>query len=481
MECRKNFDNYLARYNDATPHKPGFISFNKNGKEQFLAYQSLIDEIESLIKRELFSELNHIRLDSVKSIDHTMERMNLALCTWIDKNRDEENDKIKRLTNLNINSDYLKETTGLLYAIIAKINQLDIFISKRECNTNVFVTQINFIDNTIIDLQNVLQVLEQNNAAIEKEKFMVKLDKKDRAFIEKISELPVSEWENEFDKYFTPLLIKALQHPLVIKDDKLLADVVEDQRVLAQGKKDRLIYNVANIFNLNAMNLKKSNSKLYKHFFSHSQFNKKDFYKNDLEELKKIYPIEIKLSKGDTSEVIVEYNGLKAPQYFSVLEEDNTITQEEITIPISQVHIANQYDIASSLAQALCDYVKNIEIYQLPSANIICLLPEKNEEIILDKLYHYGVKRIRPVYSLLDSVKDSILGYDRKQYLIIMNGLLDQKYPENLFYQKDLIKKFELIGYQVISIWSVDLLNDANEVWDDLIEQLGVRQLRIVN
>jgi hypothetical protein len=474
---KQDVEQFILKNGESTPKKPGLLSFNKQNEivyNQFDALRKRCLELLSISRSNGIYESKLKQIESIHDLKNEIDNIFIGLTIWEQNNSKRQSDKMQRLSTLNLNNIELTAAHNTIIEVVQKLNKLSIRKGKWECNTNLCIKHLAFIDDTILEIEKMLQVLSQNGAMIEKDRFLASLNHDDQLFIKKFLDLPINEWFHEFNKYFLPLLTRALYHPLAICDDVVLQKVVEDVNQFNEIRMSSLPTLLEASLASNIKQVKEKDPKLYKQFFQKpATFNKQDYYKSDIDSLHKNYQIHFIENGRNGDDVKVELSSGKGAFYYVISKDDNNIELNKIIDRISTIHLTEQYGAASALAKSLSEYAQNINIYQLKSANIISTLPINSVDIISQLLDKYGVKKLRPVQGILDCVKDCILSFERKQYVIILDGLIDGRRPQDVVNQRMILNKFETAGYEIINLWSVDLMYDAESVFETMVHKLS--------
>jgi hypothetical protein len=116
---------------------------------------------------------------------------------------------------------------------------------------------------------------------------------------------------------------------------------------------------------------------------------------------------------------------------------------------------------------------QNIKIYQLKNANIISLLPAYDDAKLESELDHLNAKVIDTNGVMYDRLTESILFTDKNPFLIVKDEIINSELYEHILWQLKILKTFNDVGYEIISLNTTEQLKDNQKLFDNLIQKIA--------
>lgn len=120
----------------------------------------------------------------------------------------------------------------------------------------------------------------------------------------------------------------------------------------------------------------------------------------------------LKTEDGSSSDWFVDVEVIKGLTALSKIDKK-----------IDEFVITDRFSVARTVAEVILALNCEIRVFQLKSANILCLLPKALSNALLRELDDLGIKEFQGRTSKQDALIESILETRRKQVLLLFNGL----------------------------------------------------------
>ncbi|MBL0081195.1 MAG: hypothetical protein IPP37_01535 [Saprospiraceae bacterium] len=170
----------------------------------------------------------------------------------------------------------------------------------------------------------------------------------------------------------------------------------------------------------------------------------------------------LKTEDGSSSDWFVDVEVIKGLTALSKIDKK-----------IDEFVITDRFSVARTVAEVILALNCEIRVFQLKSANILCLLPKALSNALLRELDDLGIKEFQGRTSKQDALIESILETRRKQVLLLFNGL-PVDLPSNGFEDQFLLlEKIQKLGFITHSIWASDIIaTGGSPCFDELRKEL---------
>ncbi len=478
FELNQNIILFCNDTKQFVPKKPSLLNFNKTDKIRFDKFEQLKKESIALSQKhkEFFDTAQMTSpINSLSDINELLIDVNKDLSLWPYSINNDLSEKMGRISTLNTSNETLKEAALIIDAYLIEMNSKKIWTKKMELNSNIYVNYLTFIDGLLDQCAKVIEAYEKEDNRQEWSLFMNNLPSKDQVFLKKFLTINPSRWVKEFEAYYNIKLIHALHHPLTVQNQQRSKSIYAQYQIFKSVKSEKASNRLIDLFSHRFALLNKQNPKLIKQFAKEkTSHSKHDFYKEDIAMVTNLFPITIKTIKDEDTNASMHIiqDGIIKSIYFSVLTDEPVEQLKFINSKMNDTPMTERFSVASNLAKSLLYYVETFSILQLKNANIICLWPESLSKILAQRLDKYGVKLFSVKSREEDALIESIIESNRNQMLLTMNGLPNYELPEELIDQYKVMEAFINVGFNIINIWTVDLLDNADRVFEALEEKL---------
>ncbi len=459
--------------------KPGFLQFNNIEKSKFEEFEQLKKEAISLSERcyVFFGKPVYTNvIQSQEDIKGLLNEVNQKLADWPQSINNILSEKIGRLSNINTDNEQLMGCIAMVDEYILEMNSKNIWNNKIEINSTVFAQYQFFIDELLERCSKVIEVYSKEENRREWAMFLYLLPKKDQTFISKFIKVHPSKWVEEFKAYYYIKLLHSLHHPLTAHNQQGGKEIFLKYQLIKDIKSAKTINHLYDLFNVRYEKFKKSTPKLAKRILAEKNtILKNDFTNQELASVSAVFPIAIHLTRDEEISAIVNvvHDETEKTYEFSIQLEKPINHLVHIQDKMNDIAMTERFGLASNLAKSLLNYVTEFSILQLKNANIICLWPEPLSEKLKTKLDQYGVKQFKVKSREEEALIESIIESNRSQILLTINGLPNYECPEEIIDQYKVMEAFIHIGFSIINIWSVELLDNDERVFEALVGKLA--------
>lgn len=458
--------------------KPGILTFNKTEKLTFDTFERLKNDalaLSEVYENAFNKNLNLPTLKSISEIENLLSKVNQDLSLWPMTIIKELNEKMSRVSTLNVSNETLAKSSSIVDDYIAEVNARSIWTKKIEINTNVFDKYLAFLDTFIDQCNKAIAFFSRENNKMEWSQYLHSLSVMDQSFLLKFINIHPSLWVEEFENSHCIKLLNALHHPLTVHNQELAKDIYAKYQLAKNLKADKAINHLADLFAMRYSMTSKAQPKLVKRFTKEKNaINKQDFYKEDLALIAATYPLTIRSTKDNSTNAVITLiqNQNEKTFEFSVQMDEPINQLKNINDKMHAIAMTERFSVASNLAKSLMHFVDTFSIFQLKNANIICLWPDELSQVLVNKLDGFGVKQFKVKGREEEALIESIIESNRNQVLLTLNGLPNYECPEEIIDQYKVMEAFINVGFNIANIWTVDLLDNDDRVFNALVEKL---------
>jgi hypothetical protein len=436
-------------------NKPGLFSFSSAEKENFKQIEIIKQKIDILYD---FLSKSHVKLThrkiikSIADIESCTDELHGILAAWKETTDKTIADRLSRINTQNLDDAIMRQAVDEIHSIINSINELEVFQNKWEINTTNYDQIIAEVHQISLKLENVVTYFNKYTDQIHWKNFYATLDSTKQRFVKNLLQYNINEWDVLFDATFTKRILDIYYHPILAQQENLVESYYNLSQEVSAIENIKLVSVLAHCTQKNKINLIKKHGE------------KTISATTDKQLLKQIFPIHIERI-DDTAVTTISYTTTqgKHEYTFSINMDDKHHTIHSIQQSMSMVSAIEKYSIASTLSDVLLTHTKKFNVYQLKNANVLCCLPDALSQMLVGYLSHKGMKTFSTLGREKEAIIECIIEHERKPSIILANGLLNYHHTDTLFAQQDVIEAFKRVGFNVIHVWSADLLDGAQE------------------
>jgi hypothetical protein len=314
-----------------------------------------------------------------------------------------------------------------------------------------------------------------------------------RGIFDELKKVPKNLWVESFENWYEQKLQKNVLGDNTISSKEL--KIYFNQSIVSNNSEvPALISKLHSQRITGTEQLKKNTKELYNTLFKKKQLP--DISWNNIalmnrQFIQSFFPIHISSSLSYASEydrVISftrnEENLPKNIHYFSPIEskdiqnmaekKDNFLYLNKYNYKglLKNLSSTDKLKAAKKLAKYILSLNQNIKIYQLKNANIISLLPANDDAKLEDELDKLNAKVIDTNGVLYDRLTESILFTERNPYLIVKDEMINCEHYEHILWQLKILRTFDEVGYEIISLNTTDQLKDNQKLFDNIIYKI---------
>lgn len=485
--------------------KASFISENEEENERFSLFKKKTIKTAQTVGKQLFeinTKLKNLDTDLTKHLLENLttkseleQYLHLLLNKVMKEKKSSSDigeDITKHLSLLNQQDEKWKKAALELDNQIQELNKINLLDKCIENNSKGLQQQISTLTKINTILHRIVYRLESHSDFYLFQARIVDSDEKQK-IIETLKHLPQNDWVTTYDfATFLNIKKKYIKVNLPNKVNKPY-HLLNQYRASLDEKISDVINRIKLTQKSTIEHLTKSNKELFQSLIKKklpfdlttSELNSQHF-----EVSKKLFPIQLNSMAikgydvsyllGETDQVVddvivhcvpfseEDFNGISQEKNYSPLY----LNHYQYTNKIDQLSNTDKIKAAKKLAKLVLSTNPSIKIYQLRSANIISLLPFEDNQILEDILIQNGSK-VMDLDDIYNRLVESLLTTERRQHIVIKDGLLKSNNTEALSFQLEILKHLETAGVQVSSIYTIDQLNtDISQPINILCQQI---------
>ena len=467
--------------------------------------QSLMDELNA-IHRELSSRkwaANTIYQTWPEDIDDILKKYQQLIHDQLANRSNDRTEYLKSINQLNQNDPVLEDLEYDMQALLSRMNESGIFVKKYELNTLSFKKQMEYISSLVYEIELIMMRVEKNLPYYQWLVFVEELDIKSKKVIRTLQKYDPNEWMDLFDEWYTyELLTKThdfTQHvtEIVLQDANVQHHLYIQYQLSAL--KARYKSNASKKLDV----LKKSNPELYsvianKKKMRHS-LTWQQLVTDNTTFLSGLFPVLIldndelnELKKGGYNDLFyfeMQKINVEILQLFDVVfslyQEDNFSAIADYAIknyfpefkkPLSEVHTGEKLQAVRTLTESLLSFGKTPEIFQMRNACIISFSTPYVNDIVADRFYDFGIKKIISDQSAHESLLGALLDDQKYIYIITENGLFHPEKVEDYLWQRHILTAAKTAGCHILDIDTSSLLSTKGKSLEKLLEVIHQHQ-----
>ena len=460
---------YKLTNGDKDAPKPGLLSLSKQAKETYESWKSLIDQADAIIKNTSNIEsgaLSPTTISKISDIETAIISLDNQLKTWWQTHQRQTDDRIKRINHINLHAHVFTDLYAELNDILRTMTSKSIYAKDLECNARSSIKQLEYLDETILNLSSEMSDLLRIPQYFKWKNFLEQQDLLTNQIFKDLTVIPKSEWLNCFTTNYVNTYCEQKIHsiPLFTEEDAVLLrekfDLFLDHlKPLLKGFYDKEVSNIGEFLN-------SVDKKLARQTESGISLQEVLVNLNSLN-----FPIVL---ADETELSLIEK--CRNSGYFiyqtTQVSGNESLYIHKPTTKLSETPVTEQITIAKALSKGLLSITRNIKIYQLQFANIICTDDGYLPALLIEEFKKYGIKEFSMGNYGEDHLIESIIMTDRPQYLILRDSLVDAGNDTNIGQQLNTVRSFEVAGYKVINIWTSKMKEDAFKIRSYLSSQL---------
>ena len=495
---------YQIKSTDEGTANDGLFSMFKKKKNQSSnkIYIDAFDELSGRIKD--LSQPWFDELDAPTSEMITYE----YILNFIDQNRDKISaykekmiaslaGSVQRINKINTSSDHVKLLDKKLEDFIQKMNTSQLFDIELEHNILSFSKQLELSKNISDYLEKCHILVHSSSSYLEWKSFYNGTDNVFRKIFDSIKKMPKEQWVESYEHWYE----NQLQHQVLGKNTIEKSELSAFFQNACTGKDIEIAALLGTLHTQRlqgAEQLKISNKELYNSLFKKKQLPSTSWYDNALMNrtfMQAFFPIHIvdTLSYTKEYDLVISFDpkpndAENAIHFFSPIESKDIQNMAEgkhnflylndynYSHPLSQLSSTDKLKASKKLAKYILSLNQNIKIYQLKNANIISLLPAHDDNFLENQLDALNAKVIDTNGVLYDRLTESILLTERNPILIVKDELVNPAMNEHILWQLQMIQLFDDVGYEIISINTVDQLKDNAAQFQYVLDKVSGQQ-----
>lgn len=426
--------------------------------EMKAAYRNLDKELGSfyLQNKELFKMQSGNSHEDFSVIGHNiLSELRQLIEDPLQRKVDYIEDYIKRLNFGIQGKEALTLIVENIMSQLVEINQSGLLKKNLEINTRNFI-QIWIELNKIIDLlTDLLLCIERNRERIQWNTFVESQEGFVKKILKALEAYPVENWVGWYTEAIEEVVSKAMIHPLIPDHfdivKKTMSARIEDWKIRANRDYNALMQQVS-------VNPKGSKLSLLEHTLE------KLGWANQKKEITPIQNGRFEIDTNCETEkgllfLFEDGEGRSRKSRFEISDFYDFQQLSGIRDRMCDIPLTDRFSVSKAIAQHILRLHCNVRVFQSKNANILCLLPLEVSNLLVEKLSFHGLKEFKGRNSTEDAIIESLLETQRKQILVLFNGLPNDTDFSDLESQFMLLEKMETIGFNIHSIWSKDILN----------------------
>ena len=364
-------------------------------------------------------------------------------------------DYIKRINAGNTSDLNLKLWAEEVEKIILDINSKKVLKKNLETNTRNFYQFFLTLDLSHQKLHRALVFSKTYPDIMAWKAFSETLDAQSLQVIDALKNLPAAQWVEYYNQAAHQLFFESWLNPALIDDNEVIKNAGNSQMtkwiLVAQADIKKLKGQGSEYEKENTSVF----SKVGKWFnFSKSAEDKEkanpgigQFIVTLSENMGNEINFKLQAEDGSSSNWFVEVEVIKGLS--ALIKIDKKIDDYAIT---------DRFSVAKTVADVILDLNCEIRVFQLKSANILCLLPTALSNTLLRELDDLGIKEFQGRTSKQDALIESIIETRRKQILLLFNGLPVDQFSNSFEHQYLLLEKIQKLGFITHSVWASDII-----------------------
>ncbi len=379
-------------------------------------------------------------------------------------------DYIKRINAGNTSNPDLKLWGEKVEIIIQDINSKKVLKKNLENNTRNFYQFYVTLHHNHQKLNRALDFSKSYPDIMAWKAFSETLDPQTLQLIDAIKSLPAEHWIEDFDEAAHQLFFESWLNPALIDSEEVIKNAGDSQMLkwLLVAESD-----VKRLKNQGGESEKESPTlftKVGKWLHFSKAANEKEAVQPGIGQFI------ISLSEGMGNEIsfrLKTEDGSSSDWFVDVEVIKGLTALSKIDKKIDEFVITDRFSVARTVAEVILALNCEIRVFQLKSANILCLLPKALSNALLRELDDLGIKEFQGRTSKQDALIESILETRRKQVLLLFNGL-PVDLPSNGFEDQFLLlEKIQKLGFITHSIWASDIIaTGGSPCFDELRKEL---------
>ena len=380
-------------------------------------------------------------------------------------------DFIKRLNAGNTSNYELKEWGEEVESILNDINSKKVLKHNLETNTRNFYQFYLTLHQNHKKLNRALDFSKAYPDIMAWKAFLDTLEPAALQLIDVLNPLPTGKWIENFDQAAHHLFFERWQNPAVLDSEEVIRVAGVSQMIkwkqIAQSDNLRFKNQGSEFEKENTsfrnkvgkwLNLSKEANKTTT---AHAGIGQ--FVISLSEDMGNEINFRLKSEEGPSSEWLIEVEIIKGINALS-----------KIGKKIDDYAITDRFSVAKTVADVIMEMKCEVRVFQLKSANILCLLPEVLSNTLLRELDDLGIKEFQGRTSNKDSIIESIIETKRKQILLLFNGLPIDQLNAEIEEQFLLIEKIKMLGFVTHSIWASNIIaKGGSPCFEELRKELS--------
>lgn len=381
-------------------------------------------------------------------------------------------DYIKRLNSGIQGKEVLTLIVEKIQHKLFEINRSGVLTKMLEINTRNFIQFLTELSKIIDLLSDLLLCIERSRERMQWNTFVESQDGFVKKILKKLELYPVENWVSLYTEAVEELGCNAMIHPLVPDNFDIIRNAMEardeDWKMRAYADLNGMKPEVA-------VNPKETKPSFLEHTLGKLGWtNQKTEYTQNSKgsfEIDTNYETE----KGLLF-LFDDGEGRSWKSRFEINDFQNFQQISGIRDRMSEIPLTDRFSVSKAIAQYIQRLNCNVRVFQSKHANILCMMPLEVSSVMIEELSMHGLKEFKGRNSTEDAVIESLLETQRKQILVLFNGLPNDADFSDIGSQLLLLEKLETIGFNIYSIWSKDILKSKQGCrWLDELESCLVK------
>lgn len=381
-------------------------------------------------------------------------------------------DYIKRLNSGIQGKEVLTLIVEKIQHKLVEINRSGVLTKMLEINTRNFIQFLTELNKIIDLLSDLLLCIERSRERMQWNTFVESQDGFVKKILQKLELYPVENWVSLYTEAVEELGCNAMIHPLVPDNFDIIRNAMEardeDWKMRAYADLNGMKQEVA-------INPKETKPSFLEHTLGKLGWtNQKSEYtqnNNGSFEIDTNYETE----KGLLF-LFDDGEGRSWKSRFEINDFQNFQQISGIRDRMSEIPLTDRFSVSKAIAQYIQRLNCNVRVFQSKHANILCMMPLEVSSVMIEELSMHGLKEFKGRNSTEDAVIESLLETQRKQILVLFNGLPNDTDFSDIGSQFLLLEKLETIGFNIYSTWSKDILKSKQGCrWLDELESCLVK------
>lgn len=458
---------FELKYGKQEVTKPGLLNFSKFDKDRYSEFKIVITELTNALQVLEIPyiagaiNLNKTNISDLQNEISIIENKIPEIEQVLDKGTREN---IHRINHINDSRFVFTSLHSEMLQLLESLNMNGMYTKKLECNARSSVMQLAYMEQLLQELGSDVYQLSKIPQLYAWKQFYANQEESTKSIFNFLMAFPSATWEYELsniyyrsmiqDKYPIGRLVNREEYDVL---KARLNTVIDQVDTYYTTSKDNMINEVIKT-------LKTLSPATYNEVSRDKRISPSAWQEaSSLTQLKGCTLNAKGAIPINELHILIKMNGLHSPLIrMQILSEHegNYESQQFSKQLIDDVPVTQRASHAKILATSLSSLTDKIKIYQLPSANIICIDNGQLSKALLEEFLPKGLKEIPVGKQLNDRLIECLLMTNRQQYLVYCDGIINEKHVDHIWYQIRLIDAFKHAGYNLVNLFTSETLGD---------------------